>query len=211
MLRSRSTRTLLPSLLAGLVFACGGKEAANDDAASDPAVEETQSDTDTAQAEAAAPAEPVNTTSAPIAVEDIDRWSKGLEGELKAVKDAGAKLKEAKTSEDTLNAMMGAQEMNTVEAGATAAGLELERYRFVRSNLSSAAGYLAPEIGGVDPSTMPAEMREELKKGNETQLAQMADAVPAEVVAALKPRAAEMRKRDLELAGERLKAVGAGR
>jgi hypothetical protein len=209
MLRSRFTRTLLPSLLAGLVFACGGKEAANDDAASDPAAEETQNDTDTAQSEAAAPAEPANVTSAPIAVEDIDRWSKGLEGELKAVKDAGAKLKEAKTSEDTLNAMMGAQEMNTVEAGASAAGLELERYRFVRSNLSSAAGYLAPEIGGVDPSTMPAEMREELKKGNETQLAQMADAVPAEVVAALKPRAVEMRKRDLELAGERLKAVGA--
>jgi hypothetical protein len=144
-------------------------------------------------------------------VEDIDRWSKGLEGELKAVKDAGAKLKEAKISEDTLNAMMGAQEMNTVEAGASAAGLEFERCRFVRSNLSSAAGYLAPEIGGVDPSTMPAEMREELKKGNETQLAQMADAVPAEIVAALKPRAAEMRERDLELAGERLKAVGAVR
>jgi len=211
MLCSRSTRTLLPSLLAGLVFACGGKEAAKDDAASDPAVEETQNDSDTAGAEAAAPAEPANASSAPIAVEDIDRWSKGLEGELKAVKDAGAKLKEAKTSEDTLNAMMGAQEMNTVEAGASAAGLELERYRFVRSNLSTAAGYLAPEIGGVDPSTMPAEMREELKKGNETQLAQMADAVPAEVVAALKPRAAEMRKRDLELAGERLKAVGAVR
>jgi hypothetical protein len=39
----------------------------------------------------------------------------------------------------------------------------------------------------------------------------MADAVPAEIVAALKPRAAEMRERDLELAGERLKAVGAVR
>jgi hypothetical protein len=151
MLRSRSTRTLLPSLLAGLVFACGGKVAANDEAASDPAVEETQNDTDTAQAEAAAPAEPANTTSAPLAVEDIDRWSKGLEGELKAVKDAGAKLKEAKISEDTLNAMMGAQEMNTIEAGASAAGLELDRYRFVRSNLSSAAGTSRPRSEGWTP------------------------------------------------------------
>jgi hypothetical protein len=202
MLRRRSAYALLPSLLAGLLLACGGGDAAKDDAAPDAAVEET---------EASSPAPPANPTNAPVAVEDIDRWAKGMEGELKVVQEAGAKLKQAKTSEDTLDAMMGVQEMNTVEAGASAAGLELERYRYVRSNLSAAAGYLAPEIGGIDPSNLSPEMREELKKGDETQLAQLADAVPAEVVTALKPRAPALRKQDLELAGERLKAAGAVR
>jgi hypothetical protein len=203
---SRSTHVLLPSFLAALLLACGGGDKAKDDTAADAAVEETP--TDTASAPVSAPANPSNT---PVAVDDIDRWAKGMEGELKVVEAAGAKLKAAKTSEDTLNAMMGVQEMNTVEAGAAAAGLELERYRFVRSNLSSAASYLAPEIGGPDLSAMPKEMQEEMKKGNETQLAQLADAVPADVVTALKPRAAALRKQDMELAGARLKAVGAGK
>jgi hypothetical protein len=207
--RSRSLYLLLPSLLAGLLLACGGGDKAKDDAEADAAAQETPSDT--APAETSAPATPTSATNAPVAVEDIDRWAKGMDGELKVVQEAGTKLKQAKTAEDTLNAMMGVQEMNTVEAGAAAAGLELERYRFVRSNLSSAVGYLAPEIGGPDPSTMPKEMQEEMKKGNETQLAQMANDVPADVVSALKPRAAALRKQDMELAGARLKAVGAAR
>ena len=44
-----------------------------------------------------------------------------MDGELQAVREAGAKLKSARTSDDTLNAMMGVQEMATVEAGAKAA------------------------------------------------------------------------------------------
>jgi hypothetical protein len=39
----------------------------------------------------------------------------------------------------------------------------------------------------------------------------MANDVPADVVSALKPRAAALRKQDMELAGARLKAVGAAR
>ncbi len=54
-------------------------------------------------------------------------------------------------------------------------------------------------------------MRAEMQKGNEAQLAQMADVVPAEVVSALKPRAAELRTKDVELTVARLKAAGAGK
>ncbi len=203
--RSRPMHVLLPSLLVGLLVGCGGGDSAKDDAAADPAAEETLSE---APAEAAPPANPSNT---PLAVEDIDRWAKGMEAERKAVEEAGTKLKDAKTGEDTLNAMMGVQEMTTVEPGAAAAGLDRERYLFVRTNLSAAASYLAPEIGGIDPSTLSAEMRAELKKGNEAQLAQIADAVPADVVTALKPRATELRTKDLELVAARLRAAGAGK
>ncbi len=197
---------LLPSLLIGLLIGCGGGDSAKDDAAADPAADAPQSDAAPAGDAAAA-----NASTAPLAVEDIDRWAKGLEGELKAVQDAGVKLKDAKTGDDSLNAIMGVQEMNTVEAGAAAAGLDRDRYHFVRTNLSSAASYLAPQIGGLDPSTLSPEMRAEMQKGNEAQLAQMADVVPAEVVSALKPRAAELRTKDVELTVARLKAAGAGK
>ena len=51
--------------------------------------------------------------SAPVTVEDIERWEKGMAAELAAVQEAGAKLGSAKTGEDTLAALMGVQEMTT--------------------------------------------------------------------------------------------------
>ncbi|MBA3317790.1 MAG: hypothetical protein H0T50_06815 [Gemmatimonadales bacterium] len=43
---------------------------------------------------------------------------------------------------------------------------------------------------------------------NEAQLKQLEGMVPAEVVAALRPRAEALRKQDLELVGARLKGAG---
>lgn len=131
-----------------------------------------------------------------------------MEGELKAVNEAAAKLKSAKTSEDTLTAMMGVQDMATVEAGAKAAGLDPERYKFVRSSLSTVVGYLTPQLGGIDTTMLSQAQRDELRQGNEAQIQRMQQEVPADVVAALKPRAEELRKKDLELVGTRLKGAG---
>jgi hypothetical protein len=47
-----------------------------------------------------------------------------------------------------------------------------------------------------------------MRKGNEAQLEQMKDRVPPDVVKALAPRAAELRKKDLELVAARLKGAG---
>ena len=120
--------------------------------------------------------------NAPLTPADIDRWERGIAGELEAVRAASAKLKTAKTGEDTLSAMMGVQEMNTVAAGAQAAGVDQERYKVIRSNLSAAAGYLTPELGGIDTTMLSPAQRTELKQGNEAQLKQMEGVVPAEVV-----------------------------
>ena len=104
--------------------------------------------------------------------------------------------------------MGGLQDMVTVAAGAKAAGVDQERYQLIRTNLSAAASYLAPAIGGLDPAKLSAEQRAEMARSDATQLEQMRDVVPPDVVGALTPRAAELRTKDLELVAARLKGAG---
>lgn len=195
-------------LVVGPTVACGGRESARDEAA---AADSTAAEAANAAAPAAStPSTDPNAdaTSAPLAVADIDRWEQGIAGELEAVKAGGAKLKTAKSGEDTLSAMMGVQEMNTLSAGAQAAGVDQERYKVIRSNLSAATSYLAPGLGGIDTAMLLPAQRSELKQMNEAQLKQLEGTVPAAVVEALRPRAAELRQKDLELVGTRLKSAG---
>lgn len=198
----RLPRAALACVLALTLGACGGGDSDADEA-SPPA--ETGAD-----AEAAPSAEPDASggAAAPVAAADLDRWQTGLAAELEAVRKAGARMREAKTNEDTLSAMMAVQEMATQEIGARAAAMNLERYRMVHSELSAAVSYLTPHLGGIDTTMLSPEQRVELRQSNEAQLKQMEARVPAEVVAALRPRAAELRKLTLELVAERLKSVG---
>ena len=208
MLRAFGSQAASAGLLAvGLLFACGRKDA-QPDVSADTASGEESAAQDTSSSAAPA-AQPTGTpTSAPLTPADIERWTKGMDGELQAVREAGAKLKSARTSDDTLNAMMGVQEMATVDAGAKAAGVDPERYKFIRSNLSAVVGYLTPSLGGIDTTSLPQAQRDELRKGNEAQIQRMQQEVPADVVDAVKPRAAELRKKDMELVGARLKGAG---
>ena len=98
--------------------------------------------------------------------------------------------------------------MSTAAAGAKASGVDEERYKLIRSDLSAAAGYLAPQVGGLDTTMLSAAQREEMRQGNQAQLKQMEDRVPPAVVEALRPRAAELRTQDLELVATRLKGSG---
>ena len=200
--RPRLASSLL--LIVPLMLGCGGKdddtaaEDANGGAAADNAPPSTEP----------APAPATNPNVAPLTTADIDRWDKGMAGELKAIEEAGAKIQSARSGEDTLSAMMGVQEMATIGAGAQAAGVELERYKFVRSNLSAVASYLTPSQGGIDTTLLSQAQRDELRQMNDTRIQQMQQDVPPEVVDALKPRAVELRKKDLELVGARLKGAG---
>jgi hypothetical protein len=202
----RLSREWFALVLATVVASCGAGDAGT-------AEESTAADDQSAGAEPAppAPAVPGESATAPIKVEDIDRWQRGLAGELEAVQEAGRRFREARTGTDSVNAAAGALDMATVGAGARAAGLSEDRYQFVRSTLSTAVGYLSPIEQEMDVSQMPATMVEEMKKSRETSLAQMSNEVPNEVVEALRPRAAELRKQDLGLTVERLKAIGEAR
>ena len=188
-------------LLAGLLLACGG--ARDDEPAADAAADTA------AAAPAAADAAPsAGAADAPVTADDIGRWEKGMAAELAAVKEAGAKLKEARTGEDTLSAMMGVQEMTTTQAGAAAAGVDLERYKAIRSDLSAVSAALTPHLGGIDTTLLSPAQREEMRQMNAAQLKQLEGRVPAEVVEVLKPKAEALRKQEIELAGARLKGAG---
>jgi hypothetical protein len=204
MLRAFPFRTPL-GLLTVLLFAgCGG--GAGKDETHDEAVADAAGDARAPAPDAAG--QSGTPSSAPLSVEDIERWEKGMAAELAAVQEAGAKLKSAKTGEDTLSALMGVQEMTTTPAGARAAGLDEERYSAVRSDLSTATAYLTPHLGGIDTTMLSPAQREEMRQMNAAQLKQLEGRVSAEVVEALRPKAEVLRKKALELTGARLKGAG---
>jgi hypothetical protein len=194
----------IPAVRAGLVivsiYACGSHDARPDAGAQAAGSE------DTAAAEAPSPADAAGPK--PLTVADIDRWDKGMAAELEAVHAADAKRKAAKTADDTVAAMMALQDMATLEAGAKAAGVDGDRYNLIRSTFSEAASYLAPSVGGIDTTGLSPAQRAEIRSGNAAQLEQMKDRVPADVLSALAPRAAELRKKDLELVAARIKGAG---
>ena len=198
-------RTSLAVVLLSILFTgCGGGDQPQADEGY-PAEEEVSSPPNqpTPQADASAAA-------TPLGPDDIERWQRGMEAELQAVREAEAALNQAQNSEDTLNAMMAANDMSTLEAGARAAGVSQDRYQFIRSNLSTAAGYLSPLEQEMDVSQMPPAMVEQFEQNRQTSLERMGDVLPPEVLEALRPRAAELRRQDVALTQARLRAVGMG-
>lgn len=204
MIQLLPTRTLVRLVAVATVAAACGRSEQADTADSAAAA-------DSAVSTSAAPAptpSPANNTPASLSADDVDRWQKGMDAELEAVKKAGADLKAAKTSSDTMSAMMAANDMSTRAAGAKAAGVDEERYQLIRTTLSSVVGQMAPLEQEMDVSKLPAASVAELKKGREAGLAQATAELSPALVDALKPRAAALRKQDLTLTAERLKASG---
>jgi hypothetical protein len=189
-------------LLAAGLCACGPRDAKPDADRQAAAAEDTAAPADTALA---SPADPVQQ---PLTVADIDRWDKGMAAELEAVHAAAEKRRTAKTADDTVAAMMALQDGATLETGAKAAGVDGERYNLIRSTFSEAASYLAPSLGGLDTTGLSAAQLATTRAGKTAQLEQMKDRVPADVLSALTARAAELRKKDLELVAARIKGAG---
>ncbi len=198
-------------LVAALVAtACKPAERADaDDSAAGAESAAAEAKESAAPAPSAAATGSASAAQAPLTADDIDRWQRGMDAELAAVREAGTKLKAAKTGNDTLTAMTGALETSTRAAGAKAAGVDEERYNVIRTTLSSLAANLSPLEAEMNVKDMPPEMIAQLKQGREQSLAQASAGVPPAVIDALRPRAAALRKQDLTLVGERLKAAGA--
>ncbi|HEX2190008.1 MAG TPA: hypothetical protein VHG51_13970 [Longimicrobiaceae bacterium] len=190
-----------------LAAGCGGESP--DTSAEDSASAEEAVVVDAASQEAAPPAS-ADPSSAPLAAADIDRWQRGMEAEIQAIREAGT-LASARTGEDSLKVLSAATESSTLAAGARAAGVDQERYRFIKGRLSSLAEALTPVEEVADVSQTPPELLQSMKEGREQALARLSAEVPAEVVEALRPRATELRRLDVSLTGERLRAAGMGR
>lgn len=202
----KPSRTLLVLSLAAVLAACGNKA---DEEAQAP---EPQEQAAPAAQPAPAPVANTNPERREPGVEDIERWQRGIAAEKKAVQDAAAKLAEAKGDEQAkLEALSAALEMNTLDAGAAAAGVDRDAYRRIKSVVSDAVSTLGPLESEMDVSQMPEPMVQQMKQGREQSAAQLAGRISPELFAALKARAGELRQQDKELVAERLKVAGAAR
>ena len=212
-MRHRFSAVSLTLMVATLVTACGARKDA-DSAATDSAGAESAA---SASAAAATPASTASSmassasrSDAPLTVADIDRWQHGLDAELKAVRDAGTRMKSAKTADDSMNALTAAGETATRPIAASAAGVDEQRYQYISTRLSPIAGEMAPLEQEMNVSGMPAPAVAALKQSRAQALTRAIEGMPADMVDSLRSRAAVLRKQDLALAGERLK-VATGR
>jgi len=197
------SRPALTAALATLVAACGSD-------ADDRAGDASAAGGETAMAEFAGPLTRTP-TSMPLVVADIDRWESGMDAELDAVRAAAQRLRQATSAGDSAMAIVAMNDASTRAAGASGAGVEEDRYQFIRETLSAAVSHLVPLEETMDVSAMPASMREEMQKNREAALANMRATIPPELMEALRTRAKALRAQELALAGERLKSAGLGR
>lgn len=203
-------RVLALIALASLAAGCGGKDRDRDTSSGS----DSAATADTA-ATAVAPATTAPSASenapGPIGAADIDRWQRGMQGELEAVRKAGESLRSARTGTDSANAIFAANEMATRGAGASAAGVDEERYQLIRTTLSPIVAQMSPLELEMNVAQMPASMVEQMKKGRAEALASAIAELPPALIKALEPRAADLRKQDLALVAERLRAAGMAR
>jgi hypothetical protein len=173
---SSISQTLTVVLLsAAPAFGCGKPDADSasaDSAAAADSAAMAGTDGDTATSPAATgTAGSTDASSRPLTVADIDRWQKGMTGEMQAVQEVAAKMKTAQTTEDKLSIMMEMEEGATAAAGAQAAGLDEERYKFARSKLSDVVSYLAPlELEAMDTTAMPQNQRDQFRTERDAYL-----------------------------------------
>jgi len=205
--RIRSVRViLLTALSAALVAGCSRK---SDSRPSDTGATPAGS-TDVAPAPAAAPTAAPGTpsTASSVTADDIDRWQRGMDAELKAVQDAGMQLHNAKTATDSMNAVLAANETSTRPIGARAAGVTEQQYQLISNTLGSLVANMTPVEQEMDASKMSAAAVTMLNQSREKALTSASTGLPPGLLEALRPRATTLRKQALTLAGERLKAAG---
>jgi hypothetical protein len=203
-----SIRPLMIALLCStLIQGCGGRDDSDTAATDSAAAADTAPAAETATASAGGSTEPAS-AEASMTVADIDRWQRGMDAELVAVREAGTKLKEAKTSTDTMNAIFAANDMSTRAAGARGAGVDENRYGLINSTLSALNRNMAPLSSEMDVTKMPPEAVTALSAARDTALMRMVGSYPPAVVEALRPRAEALRKQEMELVAARLRAAG---
>src|SRR5687768_662724 len=206
--RSASGRRLASvTLLGPLLVACGGGGDSTDSAVADTA----------AAVQSAAPSAASTTAAAdqPLAPSDIDVFERGLRAELEAVNKAIADRTAAKTGTDTLTAMMNATEQQTVEAGARAGGVSVDRYRTVVNAISSALAAfqgqsMMANMPAPDTASLTAEQKAQVRKSAEemkTAFGNPFKDLPSDVAKALEPRAAALDSLRMLVVGTRLKAA----
>lgn len=206
----REIRWLFTGLTLSLV-ACGGSDADDAEAAMDEQVA-----TETAVATEAA----VTPQNAGLSAADLDAYARGMEAEMRAVREAEAERARATTGEDTLNALEKATEMKTIEVGARAAGLSVDRYREIRRQVDTVlrarggSAFVQQQAAGIDTTNVPAEHRARIRENIEQQRRQAEQteqaayaSLPPEVAEAFRARAPRLDSLRVSLAAERMRVA----
>jgi len=169
----------LACALALSVAACGGSD--DESAAEDQQTEAVTQD-------AGQPESMQADAGAPLTVADIDAYERGMRKEKEIVEELVRQAE--KTTDDTeqMKLMTAAMEEQTMDDGAQAAGLPLERYRDLRNRMSEALGASSLSIVGSALRQQAA-----LSEAQIDTLAQQGGMAPAQVEQS-RQNAAQMRQ-----------------
>ena len=165
------TRTPLSTLAMALLIAaaaCGG----SDDENADEQIAEEQ------PVNSALP--PSEAAAAPLTVADIDAYERGMQKEKQILEELVKKAENTTDDQEQLQLMTQAMENQTMDDGAQAAGMPLDRYKQLRQRMDVV-------LGSSSQSIMGSALREQAKQ-SEAQI----DAMAAQDMAA--ERIEEMRK-----------------
>ena len=217
-----STRTLTARVFAMLfvpivLAACAGgdstEESSEDSVQADPAAASTDtSSSSTATTSAATGAS--DAADQPLTPADIQGYERGLRAEIDRINEVIAEKGRAKTATDTLSAMMAATAQQTVEIGARAAGLPVERYRDVAEVVDGVLGarqmQALMEKTKADTINLPADARARAREATSQPTGVENDPyknLPGDVVDVLKQRAVGLDSLRMQLVGLRFKAA----
>lgn len=214
-------RHLKPVLLAcaiGVLSACGGAgdEAPAEDAAAQEAPAPAEATT-TPDTTAPAPGASTAPADAPLSVADLDAYVRGMQKEIELLEATVAKVEDARQRKDDAaqtSAVLEASMADRDTPAAAAAGLPVERWKHVKSRITTIVGGVAmrAQLGGMGGDT--AGMSPEEKAEHERNLAALQAQVPdpykdldPAVVDALKARHDELAALHAEATGLLFKAA----
>ena len=154
---------------------------------------------------------------APMTIEDVDRYERGVRAEIDVARKAVDDRKRAKSSSDSLSAQFAALEQNTVEAGARAAGVSVERYRAINGVMDRVLGArqmgaaMQKQAKAMDTTGLSAEDRARVREGMAQAHAAFGDPykdLPPDVAAVVKRRADQLDALRAQLLKLRFQAAG---
>jgi hypothetical protein len=209
------SRCTLALALALGTAACGG------DAEEETAAEEQQEEVAQAQDAGMQPAAP---TGAPLTAADFDAYERGLRKEKEILEELVKKSAAATKDEEKMELMMAAMQDQTMDDGARAAGLSLERYRDLSQRMDQVLGASSKSIMGsalrqqtvasetqideLASQGMPAAQIADMRKGN-AQMREQMDANEKTSLEQVAPDAREVfQQRALQLDSLRMTTVG---
>jgi len=205
-----------PMLLALAVAACGAGEPASasvgaTDAGPDAALPVQAADN-------AMTPPPATPAGEPLALSDIDAYVAGMRRELELLQAGSDELRQARAGGDDAaeaSALLELAMGDTETPGAQAAGVDVARYRAIKSRIDRIVGAVAARqqlraMRG-DPASMTPEQLAAQEQSRAEMLAQVGDpyaGLPADVVAALQARHDELAQLGTRAIGIRMNPGG---